>query len=69
MRAPLLDQQTVIDRCCTDHYGLLVHTALLHPYADGTTELDISDQLPYSDWSPGRWALRIEQAQGASNGD
>lgn len=45
---------------CIGSYGMLAHSKLHEPWPDGETEHDISDQLPYGDWSPGRWAWRME---------
>jgi hypothetical protein len=32
------------------------------PFSIRTNPVDISDQLPYGDWTPGRWAWRITEA-------
>ena len=41
--------------------NLTHHEALLSDRLDGgDTEHDISDQLPYGDWTPGRWAWQLD---------
>ena len=44
---------------CLGFYGALAHSKLHEPWPDGETEHDISDQLPYGEWTPGRWAWRL----------
>ena len=59
-----------ITKCSGEHHVcnspsdvLLHHSPLHEPHADGETEHDISDQLPYGDWSPGRWAWRLDDVR------
>lgn len=44
---------------CRSGDDLLRHTPLDRPDADGETEHVITDQLPYGDFTPGRWAWRV----------
>lgn len=48
---------------CIGSYGMLAHSKLHEPWPDGETEHDISDQLPYGDWTPGRWAWRLDDVR------
>jgi len=45
----------LVPHVCRSGSGLLRHTALAAPES-GETEWDITDQLPYGDYAPGRWA-------------
>mgnify|MGYP001166940709 CR=1 FL=1 len=49
------------DHICLPWSGELTHHSPMDwPHADGGTEHDITNQLPYGDWRPGRWAWRME---------
>jgi hypothetical protein len=48
--------------CCPDHPHIAVqaHLSLALARCDpDSTPVNISDQLPYGDWQPGRWAWRL----------
>lgn len=69
--ATLADCLPMVDRCSDTlaHIchsvgagGLLRHSALTTP-VDGETEWVISDQLPYGDFAPGRWAWMLTNVQ------
>ncbi len=48
--------------CVSAVIGLLHHTPLDGLTPAQYTEHDISDQLPYGDWTPGRFAWRVTEA-------
>ncbi len=49
--------------CASAAIGLLHHTPLTESTPACYTEHDISDQLPYGDWTAGRWAWRVTEAK------
>jgi hypothetical protein len=44
---------------CLPWSGELTHHSPMDEPHDNQTEHDISDQLPYGEWTPGRWAWRL----------
>lgn len=45
--------------CVNAGYGLL-HRPEDDPWPDGATELDVTDQLPFGDFTSGRWAWLLD---------
>lgn len=44
--------------------GLFVQRVIGNPYiASNVKQEDIDDQLPYADWTPGRWAWRLSDVR------
>lgn len=66
----LVEVVPVVDRCGTDMRApahlcrsgdtLLLHRPVDHPFPDGETERDVSDQLPFGGFSPGRFAWLLD---------
>lgn len=69
----LADVVPIIDRCGTDMNApahicqsagsLLFHRPRLTPFLDGETEHIITDQLPFGDFTPGRYAWLLEDVK------
>lgn len=56
---PITDCADHTHHICLSGGGLLHHSSPHAPHAEGQTERDISDQLPFGDWEPGRWAIEL----------
>lgn len=48
---------------CIVNESMLLHSPLDEPWPDGTTERIVSDQLPYGDFTPGRYAWLLEDVK------
>ena len=48
---------------CVASYGALLHSPLHDPWPDGETEHDVSDQLPFGDFTPGRFAWLLDNVR------
>jgi hypothetical protein len=61
---PMADRcsDTLAHVCMPPVVRLLKHVALTSPVA-GETEWDVTDQLPYGDFAPGRWAWMLRDVQ------
>ncbi len=49
--------------CCVASWGALLHSPLHEPWPDGETEHDASDQIPFGDFTPGRYAWLLENVR------